>query len=157
MPTLRQSLATYALTIVTWQRRRILQTDRNASLAIATLFHHRDAGHFSLHAFVVMPDHLHVLVTPAIDQATARCAQLIKGATSHAIGRPSAGKLWQDGYFDHRIRSLEDFGHQKSYIANNPTRADFPHVHTHPYYVERLDGLPPQFSPLTVPEMNTNR
>jgi putative transposase len=81
MPTHRHSLQTYALTVVTDQRRRILQTNRNAVQVIATLFRHRDVGRLQLHGFVVMPDHSHALITPAIDHGTSRCVQLIKAGS----------------------------------------------------------------------------
>jgi putative transposase len=81
MPTHRHSLQTYALTVVTDQRRRILQTNRNAVQVIATLFRHRDVGRLQLHGFVVMPDYSHALITPAIDHGTSRCVQLIKAGS----------------------------------------------------------------------------
>ena len=149
MPTHRQSPQTYALTIVTSDRRRILQTDRNAELVLATLFRHRAAARFQLHAFVIMPDHLHALITPAMDLATSRCVQLIKGAASHAIGKPAPGKIWQDGYHQHRIRDADDYTNQRLYIANNPTRKNYttyPHIHTNPQYQSFIDPMPPHLA-----------
>ena len=55
---------TYALTAVAYQRRRVFQQTSIAELFIATLFRYRDSGKFQLHAFVVMPDHAHLLLTP---------------------------------------------------------------------------------------------
>jgi putative transposase len=135
------------LTVVTDQTRRILQTDRNANHVIATLFRHRDAGRFQLHGFVIMPDHIHALITPAIDHATSRCVQLIKGGSSFLIGKPATGKIWQDGYHQHRIRDATDYSYQLQYIANNPNRRNyttFPHVHTMPQYWNLLD-VPPNY------------
>jgi putative transposase len=145
VPTHRHSLQTYALTVVTDQRRRILQTNRNAVHVIATLFRHRDAGRLQLHGFVVMPDHIHALITPAIDHATSRCVQLIKGGSSFLIGKPAIGKIWQDGYHEHRIRDAIDYTHQLQYIADNPNRKNysgFSHVHTTPEYHHLLDRIP---------------
>jgi putative transposase len=150
MPTHRQSLQTYALTVVTDQRRRILQTDRNANHIIATLFRHRDAGRFQLHGFVIMPDHIHALITPAIDHATSRCVQLIKGGSSFLIGKPATGKIWQDGYHEHRIRDATDYSYQLQYIANNPNRRNysgFSHVHTTLEYHHLLDRTPDHLFP----------
>jgi REP element-mobilizing transposase RayT len=90
MATHRQKLTTYAITILTHQRHRLFQRSGNADLMIATLFRYRDQGRFALHAFAVMPDHLHVLVTPAIDVSTARCVQFIKGGYSFAIRKQYA-------------------------------------------------------------------
>ena len=147
MATIRQSLSTYAITISTFQQHRHFQRTVNAELFIATLFRYRDAGRFKLHAFAVMPDHVHLLITPAVDQSTARCVQLIKGGYSHAVREQSSGEVWHSGYHEHRIRDDEDFRNQSLYIANNPTRkryADYPHVHTAEAYAGRLDEAYPR-------------
>ena len=92
-----------------------------------------------------MKDHVHVLITPAVDQSTSRCIQLIKGGYSHAVRQLSAYEVWNSGYHEHRIRDSEDLQNQKRYIAGNPSRknyADYPHVHTAPAYIDRIDPLP---------------
>ena len=85
MTTIRQKQSTYAITISTFQQHRHFQRTAYAELFIATLFRYRDGGKFELHAFAVMPDHVHILITPAIDQSTSRCVQLIKGRYSYAV------------------------------------------------------------------------
>ena len=140
MATIRHQQSTYAITILTHQRHRIFQRTANAELMIATLFRYRDQGRFALHAFAIMPDHLQVLITPAIDQSTARCIQFIKGGYSFAVRNQFPGEVWHAGYHEHRIRDEDDFEAQKQYIANNPIRKnslDYPHVHT--CYASRLD------------------
>ena len=77
MATIRQKQSTCAITILTFQQHRHFQRTAHAELFIATLFRYRDAEKFKLHAFVVMPDHVHILITPAVDQSTARCIQLV--------------------------------------------------------------------------------
>jgi len=122
---------TYAVTISTYQQHRHFQRTANAELFIATLLRYRDAGKFLLHGFVVMPDHVHVLFTPA--ESTGKAIQLIKGGYSHAARQQSTGEIWHTGYHEHRIRDLGDFQAQKQYIANNPIRkgySNYPHVHT---------------------------
>jgi putative transposase len=143
MPTIRQKQSTYAITILTFQRHRHFQPTANAELFIATLFQHRDKNRFQLHGFVVMPDHTHILITPAKDQSTAKCIQFIKGGYSFAARQQSAGEIWHTGYHEHRIRDSNDFNNQLLYIGNNPTRKqceDYLHVHTK--YLDRLDPIP---------------
>ena len=143
MPTIRQKQSTYAITISTFQQHRQFQRTANAELFIATLFQHRDKGRFQLHGFVVMPDHVHVLITPAINESTAKCIQYIKGGYSFAVRNQSKGEIWHSGYHDHRIRDADDFRNQLLYIANNPVRKqyeDYPHVHTR--YSDRIDPIP---------------
>ena len=43
-----------------------------------------------------MPDHIHVLLTPAADQTVEGCAQLIKGGFSFAVRKEYAGEIWQE-------------------------------------------------------------
>jgi putative transposase len=73
-----------------------------------------------------MPDQIHVLITPAVDATTAKCLQLIKGGFSFAVRKQFKGDVWHTGYHDHRIRDLQDYEAQKLYIANNPTRKNYP-------------------------------
>ena len=120
MPTIRQKQNTYAITISTFQQHRHFQRTANAELFIQTLFEHRDKGRFQLHGFAVMPDHVHVLITPAVDQSTSKCIQYIKGGYSFAARQQSRGEIWHSGYHEHRIRDIDDFNNQLAYIQNNP-------------------------------------
>ncbi|SNS27901.1 putative transposase [Granulicella rosea] len=139
----RQTQETYAITVVAHQRQRHFQRTANADLFIEMLFRYRDQGRFAVHGFVVMPDHIHVLITPAMNVSTARAVQFIKGGYSFAVRKQSPGEVWQSGYHEHRIRDLDDFENQRIYIAKNPVRkkyADYPHVHT--VFEDRLDPTP---------------
>jgi putative transposase len=139
---------TYALTTVTHSRHRVFQRTTLAELLIETLFRYRDAGRFQLHAFVVMPDHIHVLLTPAPDQTIERCAQLVKGGFSFAARKDYPGEIWQPGYHAHRLTDSADLQAQLAYITNNPIRkhlTDHPHIHTAPPYALRLDSPPETF------------
>jgi putative transposase len=143
MATIRQKQSTYAITISTIQQHRHFQRTANAELFISTLFQHRDKSRFQLHGFVVMPDHTHILITPAMNESTAKCVQYIKGGYSFAARQQSPGEIWHNGYHEHRVRSDEDFKNQLMYIENNPVRKqyeDYPHVHTRS--LERIDTIP---------------
>jgi putative transposase len=136
---------TYALTTVAYERRRVFQRDTVADLFIATLIRYRDAGKFLLHAFVVMPDHAHILLTPAPDMAIERCAQLIKGGFSFAVRKDFAGEIWQEGYHAHRITDADDLRNQTFYILNNPAkkRLDaYPWVSSSTTYANCMDTPP---------------
>src|SRR5215472_10659640 len=108
MTTARQKLSTYAITVLTLSRHRHFQRTENAELFITTLFRYRDQGKFRLHGFAVMPDHVHILVTPAIDVSTSRCIQFIKGGYSFALPHKTPGGVWHSGYHEHRIRDEDD-------------------------------------------------
>ena len=143
MATIRQRQSTYAITISTYKQHRHFQKSANAELLIATLFRYKDQNKFQLHGFAIMPDHVHVLLTPAINQTTARCAQLIKGGYSFAVHQ--GAEVWHIGYHDHRIRDFNDYTNQLAYIAANPIRKhleNYPHVHTNELYRAKLDPQP---------------
>ena len=105
-----------------------------------TIFKYKDQGRFLLHAFVVMPEHLHVVLTPGSGQTVERCMQFIKGGFSFSVRKQFAGEVWQAGFHEHRIRDPEDFRNQIEYVAGNPGRRrliDYPFVHTN--YMGLLD------------------
>jgi putative transposase len=136
---------TYALTTVAYQRRHVFQRDAIAELFIATIFRYRDAGKFQLHAFVVMPNHAHVVMTPAPYLAIEKCAQLIKGGFSFAVRKEFTGEIWQEGYHPHRVTDDDDLRNQILYIVNNPIKkgaVEYPHIHTAAAYVSRIDPMP---------------
>src|SRR5882724_4186413 len=109
---------TYFITTATHQRRRIFQVDRNAQLFLDIIARHR--ADFLLHAYVLMPDHIHLLLTPPTI-TLERTMQLLKGGFSHAF--QSKLPVWQRSFTDHRIRNTEDFDIRKNYIHQNPVAA----------------------------------
>ena len=78
-----------------------------------------------LHCAVVMPDHVHLLLTLGCDESLYRQLQLIKGRSTRYINvaRNRVGTVWQPESFDHILRKDEDLFEKAEYIANNPVRA----------------------------------
>jgi len=72
---------------------RLLQTDRNANLLIDVLRSLVAEHRLKLHDFVIMPDHVHLLVEVASDMTIERAMQLIKGRSLIACPRSSATKV----------------------------------------------------------------
>ncbi len=69
-----------------------------------------------------MPEHVHLLITPAADVTIEHAVQLIKGGYSHALGEILGRKreIWQRGFTDHRIRDEQDLLRHKNYVHQNP-------------------------------------
>jgi putative transposase len=109
---------TYFITTATHNRRRLFQIERNAALLLETIDHYRVS--YLLHAYVVMPDHLHLIVTPT-DITIERTMQLIKGGFSHRLA--SKLPVWQRGFTDHRIRDTADYNIRRNYLHRNPVEA----------------------------------
>jgi putative transposase len=112
---------TFFITSVTAQRQPIFRREAAAKLLIEVLSHYREQGKFLLHEFVVMPDHIHLLLTPAAEISLERAAQFIKGGFSFRLKfrRP----VWQPSFSNHRIRDFEDYDRHREYIWLNPVRA----------------------------------
>jgi len=82
-----------------------------------------------LHAVVIMPDHVHLLLTPIRNAdgwpfPLQDILKLIKGPAAHSVNMLNAshGTLWQDESFDHVLRSDESFDEKLEYICQNPVR-----------------------------------
>ena len=84
---------------------------------------------FLLHAVVIMPDHVHLALSPMTDEQgeipIPRILQAIKSASAHRINKylGRKGRVWQDESFDRAVRSVENLRGKIEYIAGNPVRA----------------------------------
>jgi putative transposase len=83
------------------------------------------AGKFRLHDFVVMPDHVHVLLTVGADMTIEKAMQFIKGGFSYRLKKECGylGEVWQRGFSEVRVESRESFLKHRQYLAANPVKA----------------------------------
>lgn len=117
-----QEIRTFFTTTVTANRRRIFQTERNAELLLQILQDNRQKGRFQLHAYVIMPDHLHLLLTPAENVSIEKAMQYIKGGFS--FQHKSVFDIWERSFKEHRIKDEQDYLRHLYYIEQNPVRAN---------------------------------
>jgi putative transposase len=110
------------LTCIASQRRAIFQSTESAQIVYDTGLHSHKLQRYKLHAFVVMPNHVHVLFEPGTGISLPDCVQFIKGGTSFASRKRTRGEIWQREYHDHRIRDDEEFLAYRGYIERNPAR-----------------------------------
>ena len=135
---------TFFATTKTFEGIPLLQSERNATLMIDGLRSYVAAGKFQLHDFVVMPDHMHLLLT--VDGATTieRALQFIKGGFSYRLKKETGylGEIWQTGFSEVRVNDEQSFARHREYIAANPVKAvyvDSPEAF--PYCFLRLASL----------------
>jgi putative transposase len=116
--------ATYFVSTKCWQNHSIFQVAESAEILIRKMLEYRDKGNYLLHEFVVMPDHLHILITPDNSTSLERAMQLIKGGSSHEIHkvRGSTASIWQSGFHESRVRDAADYK-KRDYIHFNPVAA----------------------------------
>ena len=105
--------------------RRILQSKRNAELLIEVLRSLVAERRSELRDFVIMPDHLHLLLTVDDEMTIEKAMQLIKGRFSHRLSHEFGykGEVWQRGFTEVQIMNRESFTKHSEYIAQNPVKA----------------------------------
>lgn len=109
---------TYMITSSTWGRRALFRNERCGKLLIDTLYKYGGSAYL-LHEFVIMPDHIHVLLTPFT--SLEKAVQFITGGFSYRAKKELGSNMgiWQKGFSDHRIRDAVDYALHVSYIRQN--------------------------------------
>jgi putative transposase len=102
-----------------------LQSERNAQLLIDVLRSLVVEHKFELRDFVIMPDHLHLLVTVYDEMTIEKAIQFVKGRFSHRLSHEFdyKGEIWQRGFTEVQVLGKENFEQHKAYIAMNPVKA----------------------------------
>jgi putative transposase len=105
--------------------RRLLQSERNADLLVEVLRSLVAERRFELHDFVIMPDHLHLLLTVFDEMTIEKAMQLIKGRFSYRLAHELGhkGEVWQRGFTEVQVMNRESFEKHREYIARNPVKA----------------------------------
>ena len=96
-----------------------------AAEVVESVLRHFDGDRYALGEFVVMPNHVHLLVTPAPDWELSKLEQAWKGISAKQINalRGATGSLWQHESFDPIVRSAAHLAFYERYIRENPTKA----------------------------------
>jgi len=112
------------VTICTNNKEKIFNSETNAKIVIIELLETaKDLG-FRVLCYCLMPDHLHVIISPGESAlALSRFLNIFKGRTT-AIFKQEKDfrKIWQRSAFDHVIRTGENLRMIIEYIRNNPVR-----------------------------------
>jgi putative transposase len=139
------------ITTETWQRRALFRNEPWAKLLIDTLYRYRASAYF-LHEFVIMPEHIHLLITPTT--SLEKAVQFVKGGFSYRVKKElgSNMEIWQKGFQDQRIRDAADCDAHVNYIRENPVRKhlcerpqDYPYSSGHAGF--ELDAVPQGLKP----------
>ena len=101
-----------------------LREDRIAQMVQNALLYF-DGERYVLHAWVVLPNHVHVLFTPKAGHEMSEIAHAWKSFTAHEGNKAlqRAGEFWQREPFDRYIRDEKHFTNAVAYIENNPVKA----------------------------------
>src|SRR5208337_173884 len=116
---------TYFISTNAWQSTFLFQVEETARIIVAKLLEYRERGSYLLHDFVLMPNHLHCILTPSPSVSIEKAVQLIKGGSSFEIHKNRGQKLqiWQPGFHESRVTSWTDYQKKKDYVNFNPVAA----------------------------------
>ncbi|MEO8604847.1 MAG: transposase [bacterium] len=127
--------AAEAIYFVTWRvtaERRFLFPDQRATVVAA--LRHFDAVRYELLAYVVMDDHVHVLVEPR-GVPLSRIVHSWKSFTAHTLG---GGRVWQPEYQDRIVRDDIELHRKLRYVLENPQRR-WPGAKAYPFVWAKPD------------------
>jgi len=141
LPHDRAAAATY---FVTWRlcpgQADLSETERDAIVAALRWF---DGTRYQLHGYVVMNDHVHVMVEPTGDPGLHQILHSWKSFTANNLQRRHnrRGRVWQDEYFDRVIRHEAEYRQKRDYILGNPYKR-WPEITGYAWaWAIGLDGL----------------
>lgn len=97
--------------------------DTSTRRIVETVLRRFDRIRYILYAFVIMPNHVHVLFTPIAGQTISTLMRQWKGVSAHEINRSRgmAGIIWQKESWDTLIRNQRHFDSILCYIKSNDT------------------------------------
>ncbi len=114
------------------QRRPYLSKDRSRRWMIEAIARSQDRGLFDLWAYVIMPEHVHLVLLPGPDVRIASILKTLKQSVSrraniwlqqNEVGRSEGFRFWQrGGGYDRNLRSVQDIHEKIDYIHQNPIR-----------------------------------
>jgi putative transposase len=143
---------TYFITASNFEKQSLLQSDRMAGLFLEVLHHYQRQNKYSLHEFVVMPNHFHLLITPVSPVTIEKAVQFIKGGFSYRAKKELGfnTEIWQTSFYDHRARDANEYARFRHYIHMNPvTRGlvPLPEEFPHSSAQLKLDDVPQWLKP----------
>jgi len=126
LPHLQREGKTYFITFSTHQKWNLPESVRRIVLEHCL---HDHGKKMILHAAMIMPDHVHMLLSPLSDgqghpYSLSEILKGIKGASAASVNKVLGrkGKVWQAESFDHILRNEESLRDKGEYLVNNPVR-----------------------------------
>lgn len=107
----------------------------------ADAIEHFDGRRYDVFAYVVMDDHVHVLVFPLAGHALKQIVHSWKSFTANELRklRERGVPVWQDEYFDGIIRNEAELARKTKYILGNPVKR-WPETNEYPWAWPQVHG-----------------
>jgi putative transposase len=148
--TVSRSGQTFFVSSQTVERRPFFRNERWAIL-MEEIFQHYRGNSYLLHAYVIMPDHSHLIISP--EASLERAMQNVKGGFSFRAKSAFDWRhnIWQPGFSDHRIRDAKDWDCHISYMRHNPVKNKLcSFSEEYRYLAVNLDPIPQRLKPLSL-------
>ncbi len=113
----------FTVTFCALDRRPVFASDAAAAILARAIWRSDELKLSSTHAWVIMPDHVHWLVSVEAGVSVSRAVASVKANTSRQLAQLGLTGLWQPGFYEHRVRNQEDLASQARYLIANPLRA----------------------------------
>lgn len=119
--------ATYLVTAPTFHRKRLFQNQRFGEVLTEILMQCRQQYDFLLHDYVIMPDHVHLLLTADADADIAGIVRSFRLTFTDQLMREFGyhGEIWSNEVSQRSIETAEDFAAVARHIHSNPVRGGF--------------------------------
>lgn len=103
---------------------------------------HFDRTRYDLFSFVVMNDHVHVVVRPFVQYPLEKLLHSWKSYTASQMQKTGSrvGQVWQDEYFDRIVRDEDELREKVEYIFNNPWKR-WPEIDKYEWLYVNLEPL----------------
>jgi putative transposase len=126
-PRLQRIFATgplYFVTFCTHERQRFLTTDKVHSAFVVFAERAEENFNVAVGRYVLMPDHVHLFVRGGCNFRLGAWVGALKQTLAKAgVLTRAKGQVWQEGFFDHVLRSNESYSQKWNYVRENPVRA----------------------------------
>jgi len=136
----------YFVTTNVYHGEKIFSNPKIVNIVLSAIFFLKEKGYFRLYSFVVMPEHLHLIILPQNKKTLSQIMHSLKSYTAKKINNllGQSGKIWQDGFYERIIRSEGDLREKTTYIENNPVRkklveAPEKYFYSSAHHRERMD------------------
>src|SRR5438270_10000180 len=114
----------FFVTFCTYRRRSMLATKNVHDSFIAFVLRAAQSHNLAVGRYVIMPDHIHLFVCGDLQFHLGKWIKSLKQALGKSISKDvKQDRIWQEGFFDHVLRSDESMSQKWDYIKENPARA----------------------------------
>ena len=111
---------TFFVTTSLANRALLLRAPDKAQIVVDSLQFFRRNGDIELYGFVVMPDHVHLILKLHDSLTLPRWVRRFKSYTAHGVG---LGPIWEKGYWSEVVAGESFLLEKLQYIHANPIRA----------------------------------